>query len=81
MKTERKRTELSGATFVFIFFYGNGNETKTPETNTKTDTVGNRYGPNTVRRRNMIQMIAEPRDFLNHAEKFKQLEQTNKLVP
>ena len=35
MKTERKRTELSGATFVFIFFCGSGNEYRNP---------GNKYG-------------------------------------
>jgi hypothetical protein len=44
IKTERKQTELTNATFVFIFlFYERKNEYKTPETNLKADTVGHRY--------------------------------------
>ena len=35
MKTKRKRTELSGATFVFILFFGSGN---------KYRNTGNKYG-------------------------------------
>ena len=31
MKTERKQTELSDATFVFIFFCGSGNEYRNSE--------------------------------------------------
>ena len=80
MKTERIRTKLSGATFVFIIFCGSGNEYRNPETNTKTDIVGSRYKPDTVRRRNMIRMIPEPRDSLNYVEKFKELKKNNKLV-
>jgi hypothetical protein len=51
IKTERKRTELSAATFVFIFLCGSRNEyvnTETPKTNMKKDTFGNKYGTNMV---------------------------------
>jgi hypothetical protein len=66
---------------LFSYFFAEAEtNTETPKTNMKTDIIGSRYGPNTVRRRNMIRMVAETRNSLNHAEKFKQLKQTNKLV-
>ena len=53
MKTERIRTELSGATFVFIFFTEVKTNTETPETNMKTNIVENKYRPNTTQARNI----------------------------
>jgi hypothetical protein len=46
MKTERKRTELSGATFVFIFFYGSGNKNRNPK---------NKYGTGHYRKQIQIE--------------------------
>ena len=62
-----------------IFFYGSENEYRNPK-NKYENRYRRKQRPNMARRRNMIQMVAEIRNSLNHAEKFKQLKKTNKLV-
>ena len=69
MKTERIRTELSGATFVSIFFTEVETNTETPKTNTETNIAGNKYRPNTARTRNIKRIFTEPKDLLNHVGK------------
>ena len=46
MKTERKRTELGGITFLSYFFAAAEAETKTPEMNTETHIIKNRHEGN-----------------------------------
>jgi hypothetical protein len=58
MKTERKQTELSGATFVFIILYGNRNEYE--NTGNKYENryfqkqIWNKYGANTDGKRMIV---------------------------
>jgi hypothetical protein len=73
MKTERKRTELSGATFVFIFLCGNRNEYR--NTGNKYENgyfqkqTWKEYGTNTDKKRMIIGTKRPP----NHATKLKQV--------
>jgi hypothetical protein len=58
MKTERKRTELSGAIFVFIFLCGSRNEYRNPGNKYKNEyfrkQTWNEYGANTDKKRMII---------------------------
>jgi hypothetical protein len=64
MKTERKRTELNGATFVFIFLCGSRNEYK--NTGNKYENgyfrkqTWNEYGANTDEKRMIIETKRPP---------------------
>jgi hypothetical protein len=58
MKTERKRTELSGATFVFIFLCGSRNKYRNTrnkyENGYLRKQTWNKYGANTDEKRMII---------------------------
>jgi hypothetical protein len=58
MKTERKRTELSGAIFVFIFLYRSRNEYRNTgnkyENGYSRKQIWNEYGVNTDEKRMII---------------------------
>jgi hypothetical protein len=64
MKTERKRTGLSGATFVFIFLCGSRNEYKNTENKYGNGyfqkQTWNEYGMNTDKKRMIIRTNRPP---------------------